>query len=215
MSDVVARFQAKLNITADGIVGPQTVKAAREYFGVNGYAIAHFFAQCHHETQGFARFEENLNYTTPEQVWRVFRRFDTDGDRQPDPAEIEQARAYIRRPEALANAVYGGRYGNSRPGDGWLYRARGCMGLTFADNYRAFAASAPAFASAFDYPEMVAGEFALDSAAWYFDARGVWDLARQGVRDEITNAVRRKVNGGTNGLEETRRLTKQYFNWIK
>ncbi len=215
MSPQVARFQTKLGITADGVFGPQTLRAARDYFGVNSYAIAHFAAQCHHETQGFAQFEENLNYTDPARIVAVFRKFDLDRDRVIDPEEIELARQFIRQPEKLANHVYGGRMGNNRPGDGWLYRGRGAPHLTGADNYRAFAASAPAFASAFEYPELVASEFAFDSAAWFFDVNGVWDIARQGVRDEITNAVRRKVNGGTNGLEETRRLTKQYFNWLK
>lgn len=215
MSQQIARFQAKLGITPDGVFGPQTIKAAREYFGVNSYAIANFFANCHHETGGFARFEESLNYTKPERIVAVFRRFDLDKDRVVDPEEIALARTFIRQPEKLAEFVYGGRMGNNRPGDAFACRGRGALHLTGRDNYRAFAASAPAFARAATMPELVANEFAFDSAAWFFDVNGIWDIAGRGVRDEVITQVRRKVQGGTLGLDEVKRLTKQFFNWTK
>lgn len=215
MSQQIARFQAKLGIVQDGVFGPKSLKAAREYFGVNSYAIASFFANCHHETGGFVRFEENLNYSDPARIVGVFRKFDLDKDRVIDHEEIVLARQYIRQPEKLANFVYGGRMGNKRPGDGWMFRGRGALHLTGADNYRGFAHSAPAFAQAFEFPELVANEFAFDSAAHFFDKNGIWEIAGRGVRDEVITQVRRKVNGGTHGLDEVKRLTKQYFNWLK
>lgn len=215
MSQQIARFQAKLGITQDGVFGPQTLRTARDYFGVNNYAIANFFANCHHETGGFVRFEEQLSYTTPERIVAVFRKFDLDKDRVIDPEEIALARTFIRQPEKLANFVYGGRFGNNRPGDGWLFRGRGALHTTFADNYRGFAHSAPRFAKAFEFPELVANEFAFDSAAHFFDKNGIWEIASRGVRDEVVTQVRRKVNGGTHGLDEVKRLTKQFFNWLK
>ena len=48
---------------------------------------------------------------------------------------LADARPYARNPEALANCVYGGRMGNTAPGDGWRYRARTPIGLTGKDNY--------------------------------------------------------------------------------
>lgn len=66
---------------------------------------------------------ENMNYTAAriKQVW-------------PNRPEAVQ---FARKPEALANSVYGGRLGN-RVGtnDGWIYRGGGIDQLTGRDNYR-------------------------------------------------------------------------------
>jgi putative chitinase len=92
--------------------------------------IAEFVAQIANETGGFTRFEENLNYSAKRltEVWPS--RFPT----------IAAATPYARNPEALANRTYGSRGGNrgEASGDGWRYRGRGALQLTFRDNYRLY-----------------------------------------------------------------------------
>ena len=91
--------------------------------------IAEFVAQISNETGGFTKFEENLNYSAKRirEVWPG--RVTTDA----------QAKALERNPEALANVVYDRpREGNTQPGDGWRYRGRGALQLTFRNNYRRF-----------------------------------------------------------------------------
>lgn len=66
---------------------------------------------------------ENMNYSAARirKVW-------------PKRPEAVQ---FARKPEALANSVYGGRLGNKvGTNDGWLYRGGGIDQLTGRDNYR-------------------------------------------------------------------------------
>lgn len=85
-----------------------------------------FLGHILHESKGLTRMVEDLFYTTPERICRVWpSRFPT----------IASAQPYVRNPEALANKVYGGRMGNTQPGDGWKYRGRSPVGITGYDNY--------------------------------------------------------------------------------
>ena len=97
--------------------------------------IAAFIAQVAHESGDFRYTEENLNYS-----WMGLRKtwpgkFPTD----------ELAQQYHRQPERIANLVYAGRYGNGgeASGDGWKYRGRGLIQLTFHDNYLAYSGACP------------------------------------------------------------------------
>ena len=54
-------LQEKIGVTADGVFGPATMKAAAAYFKLTPIRAAHFFAQTSHETGGYKLFTENLN----------------------------------------------------------------------------------------------------------------------------------------------------------
>lgn len=90
---------------------------------------AHWLAQMAHESRGFERLTENLNYSA-DALLRMF------SSRIPDR---DTARRYERRPEAIGNRVYSNRLGNGdeASGDGWRYRGRGYMQITGRSNYRA------------------------------------------------------------------------------
>jgi putative chitinase len=68
---------------------------------------------------------ENMNYSAERirQVWP--RRFPT----------LAAAQPFARNPEGLANHVYGGRLGNTQPGDGWRFRGHGLVQVTGRDNF--------------------------------------------------------------------------------
>lgn len=87
--------------------------------------------------------------------------------------------------------------GNTEPGDGFKYRGRGLIQLTGRANYaRASAALATDFVS---QPDLVAEpEYAVRTAMWFWQSRGLNELADSGHFEKIT----RIINGGLNGQPE-------------
>jgi putative chitinase len=155
--------------------------------------IAAFIAQLAHESGDFRRTEENLNYS-----WTALRktwpgRFTSDAMAEP----------YHRQPERIANVVYAGRYGNGAEasGDGWRYRGRGLIQLTFHDNYTAYsqAIAEPSILSA---PDQVAEpRHAALSACWFWQSHGLNPIADAGDQAAF-NQISYKINGGWNGKED-------------
>lgn len=98
-----------------------------------------------------------------------------------------------------AQRGYEGRIdlGNTQPGDGFLYRGRGLIQITGRANYQraSDALALPLIA----HPELLEqpGNAAL-SAAWFWNAHGLNELADAGDFETIT----RRINGGTNGMED-------------
>ena len=95
--------------------------------------LAHFLAQCGHESGGFRLTKENLNYSA-KGLMGIFKKY------FPNEALANQ---YARKPEKIANKVYGNRMGNGAEatGDGAKYCGRGYIQLTGKDNYTAFGKS--------------------------------------------------------------------------
>jgi putative chitinase len=156
--------------------------------------IAGFMAQCAHESLDFTVLEENLNYS-----WVALRRtfaryFPTD----------DIAKMYERRPQDIANIVYNdanriNKLGNTRIGDGWLFRGRGIKQVTGKWNYEAFGKTVNMTAEqAVDYLTTKKGAF--ESACWFWKTS---NLARAADVDDIL-LMTRIVNGGTIGLEDRR-----------
>ncbi|MEQ1578062.1 MAG: hypothetical protein ABL894_10445 [Hyphomicrobium sp.] len=82
-----------------------------------------------HETGGFSIRKESLDYRTAGRIMEIWPQHF---------ATIDEAAQYVGQPEKLANKVYGGRFGNREPDDGWRYRGRGLVQLTGRDEYRRY-----------------------------------------------------------------------------
>jgi putative chitinase len=112
------------------------------------------------------------------------------------------ARSYERHPQQIANRVYANRHGNGNEasGDGWRFRGRGLIQYTFRSNYREY--SKWCGYNVEKQPELLAQpKGAARSACHYYQAHGCNELADGGGTDAVFRAIRKKVNGGTNGLE--------------
>lgn len=200
----LAALQTKCGIAADGKWGPGTYKAARNFFKLTNNQAAHFFGQCAHESGNFKVFSENLNYSA-DGLNKIFKKyFPTAAAAQP----------YARKPEKIANKVYANRMGNGpeSSGDGWKYRGRGPIQLTGKDNYTAFAKDIGR-PDVLTNPDIVCGELAFESALWFFRKNGLLAIADKGVTDAVITQITKRVNGGTHGLDDRLKKTKQFANW--
>ncbi len=165
------------------------VKAINEAFPDSALRQAAFIAQCAHESGGFTKKLENLNYSG-DRLPVIFPKY------FPDPV---LARSYHRQPEKIANIVYANRMGNgsTESGDGWKYRGRGFIQLTGKENYTKCGQAIGVDLIA--KPEhLETSKGAVDSAIWYWNSRKLNDLADEGDMLAIT----KKINGGTHGLSD-------------
>ena len=203
-SNPLAALQSKCGIAADGKWGPGTYKGARDYFKLTNGQAAHFFGQCAHESGGFKVFSENLNYSD-KGLNGIFKKYFPT---------IASTAGYARKPEKIANKVYANRMGNGpeASGDGYKFRGRGPIQLTGKDNYTAFAASIGR-PDVLTNPDIVCGELAFESALWFFKKNNLFAIADKGVTDAVITQITKRVNGGTHGLDDRLKKTKQYFAW--
>ena len=163
--------------------------------------LAHFLAQCGHESGGFKLTQENLNYSA-KGLNGIFKKYFPT---------LDSAVPYERKPEKIANKVYGGRMGNGTEGsgDGWKFHGRGFIQLTGKDNYTAFTKSIGEDCIA--NPDLVASKYALASAAWFFNKNGLHKMADGGANDTTVTSITKRVNGGTIGLPDRIKHFNEYY----
>lgn len=175
-------------------------------FGITNTAReAAFIGQVRHESMDLMHFHENLNYSNADRIARVFRTaFDLNKDHVVEPEEIEFAKKYVNNPKALANFVYANRMGNSdeASGDGWRYRGRGPIQITFKDNYRLYG-NLIGHDLVLDPDEALVPRVGASVSCAYFQHNGCNELA------DLSNiaGVTKKINPGLDGLNERVALT--------
>lgn len=201
--------------TVDGLIGRRTYSAlfsfvARRELGDMGLAIgdgcvaflpaagidtglrlAHFLAQTATETGGFKALEENLNYSAKRMMVVFPSRF----------PNLASTAGLANNPRAFALKVYSNRLGNGPPssGDGFTFRGRGLIQLTGRDNYKARATETGL--PLVDRPEIASDPAtSVQVAALYWTSRNINDRADA---DDVRE-VRKRVNGGFNGLDEAK-----------
>lgn len=175
-------------------------KKVFERFNINTpLRQAHFLAQVSHESNGFRNLVENLNYSADGLLLIFPKYFNKD-----------EAKKYARKPEQIANIVYGGRLGNSEEGDGWKYRGRGYIQLTGKENYEKFSKF-----SGIDFvsnPDLLSDpEHASICAGWFWDVKKLNELADKGPGVDVISSITKKINGGLNGLTDRTEKFNYYY----
>ncbi len=216
----VKQFQLEHGLIADGVVGPITyakmfksvvetnnkiqpifttlvgtlnkdilLEIERKFdqykITVNRLRLAHFLAQCSEECNNFTIFEENLHYSA-KGLLKIFPKyFHTE----------KLAKQYAGKAIEIGNLVYANRYGNGNveSGDGYTYRGRGCIQTTFKYNYEILSNFIKE--DLLVTPGLVATDFKVDSAIFYFTNNKLWPICDEGSSKITVDIITRKING--------------------
>ena len=165
--------------------------------------LAHFLAQCGHESAGFKAVSENLNYSADGLV-KIFGKY----------FNVGTAAGYARNPEKIASKVYANRMGNGDEAskEGWKFRGRGYIQLTGKFNYTGFTKFIGEDCVA--NPDLVATKYPLASAAFFFNSNNLWSICDKGADNAAVTAVTKRVNGGTIGLADRIKHFKEYYSLL-
>jgi len=161
---------------------------------------AMFLAQIGHESQGFTRLVENLNYSAQglANTWPTRYAVNPNALRK-YPNKL--AKSIARKPEAIANHSYANRFGNGGvlSGDGWKYRGRGYMMTTFKANYEALD-----FEFQMDGAIVTNPDILLEPYWAIMSAAAFWKRNRLNRFADISDVMgaRKVVNGGLIGLAD-------------
>lgn len=175
--------------TAQQWCGAWAQEVQPEKFSAGARDLLAFVPQVLHECAMLEHTAENLNYSAERlmQVWP---------SRFPD---LHAAAAFAHRPEALADKVYGGRMGNTTPGDGWKFRGRSPIMVTGQAGYAHVGALMGQDLTV--TPELLEGPIYGMAAA-----RAWWEGDIPDAMLADTAQCRRRVNGGEIGLDHCREL---------
>lgn len=199
---ITAEFLYAVAPGASGTIVDQIVKFAHRIKITDPTELAYFVGQCACETGGFTQIEENLYYTSVRRLRQVWpTRFKSDSAAAP----------FVRNPKALANKVYGGRYGN-RVGtdDGYDYRGSGIKQTTFRANFAEVETVTGVQCVA--KPDLLRTfPHAVDAASVYWVKRDLGRYARAGSVEALTKAVQ----GGSGGLADRRLYTDRAIKFVQ
>ena len=207
------KYQQQLGLAPDGIMGPNTAKAMMDDLGITDKLLfAHVIGQVAHESGLYTHFRENLNYGAAG-LLNIFKKYYTVRN-ELDELVPNQAliAAHERKPELIANHVYANRMGNGdeASGDGWRYRGIFGLQLTGKTNITKFLDS-------IGWPADTDLDSLKDNPKVYFQAAFYWfnenavDKKCVDMSDSCILTVTKRVNGGTNGLDDRKVQTKKVF----
>ena len=194
-----------LNKTLNPAIMGEVFAIVEKFNITNHLRLSHFLSQCAHESGNFKFLTENLNYSG-DGLLKIFPKYFKDK---------ATADAYARKPEKIGSRVYANRMGNGdeASGDGFKHRGFGYLQTTGKTNQYEFA----------DFigdqevkanPELIATKYPLASAGFFFWKNKLWSICDKGVNDDVITMVCKRVNGGTIGLNDRIKHTKEYYNFL-
>ncbi|HAT3749144.1 TPA: glycoside hydrolase family 19 protein [Klebsiella oxytoca] len=194
-----SQFQKAAGISA-GLAArwfPHIDAAMKEFAITSAIDQAMFIAQCGHESTSFTQLVESFNYSIAGLAGFVKAKRITQDQANSLGRKSSEKALPLERQRAIANLVYSNRYGNKSAGDGWKYRGRGIIGITFLDNYMKCGNALKL--DLVSTPDLLEKDInAARSAAWFYTSNGCLKYPGDLVR------VTQIINGGQNGIDDRR-----------
>lgn len=175
----------------------QPLNAAMAAYQIDSRHAAMFLANVAVESGRLSSVVENLNYS----VEALLSKFGRHRISEADAQAFGRAPGRQANQQAIANAIYGGEWGrknlgNTKPGDGWLFRGQGLLQTTGRGNAAALTRRLRARLSGVAVPDfeadpskLTAPTWAAYSAADYVDMRGLAAVAAAGDFDGYCDAI--------------------------
>ena len=180
------------------------IPTVMEKFQINTpLRLAHFLAQCGHESGGFKATQENLNYSA-DGLKKIFPKY--------FPGNI--AESYARNPEKIASKVYGGRMGNGgeETKEGYKFRGRGYLQTTGKENYTKFTKFIGE--DCVSNPDLVATKYPLASAAFFFTSNNLLSICDKGATTDVVTQLTKRINGGIIGIDHRLKEFKDMYSLL-
>ena len=146
--------------------------------------VDHLLAQIAHESQGFAKVEENLQYSA-KRLLEVFPKYFKS-------ESIAQVYAY--NPVKIANRIYANRLGNGteESGDGYKYRGMGLIQTTGKLNVKLYSIDTYGDMRVLDHPTWLTHpDEAAKSAVWFWKKNGCGKYALKNDIKAVSGIVNR------------------------
>ena len=192
-----------VNVIPNNVIS-QIDEVSKKFNITTPLRLAHFLAQCSHESGNFRATEENLNYSS-DGLKKIFGKY--------FPGTLSES--YSRNPEKIGSRVYGGRMGNGDEStkEGYKFRGRGYIQLTGKNNYSGF--SKYIGEDCVSNPDLVSSKYPLASAGYFFDTNGLWSICDKGSSDDVVKQLTKRINGGYIGLDDRLKHFKKFYNLLK
>ena len=194
------------------------VDAMARYDIIGSARMSMFLPNIGHESLGFSRLVESLNYSAD----ALIQKFSRERISKADALLFGRTDSHAANQAEIANRIYGGTWGrvnlgNTLPDDGWRFRAHGPMQTTGRANFVALTARLRVRFPDLPIPDFVAKPELLTEPVWgalasadYWDMRGLNGWADKddfdGVCDLINRGKKTAAEGDTNGWSDRVRL---------
>jgi len=192
------------NLNINKVAQLQILNIVAKYNINSKLRLAHFVSQTAYESLNYTTRVENLNYSANNLVTTFYNYFNS-----------EMAEKFAYKPIEIGNIVYANRMGNGNyaSGDGYLYRGRGYLQLTGKNNYTSFGEFIGV--DLISNPDLVATDYPMESAIWFFHANNLWQICDKGANDDAIMELTKRINGGLNGINNRMQNFYTFYNLLK